>query len=292
MKTADFVELLRPFTLIAPFVGVGCGAMMGAGATGIPVDSGLILQILTAAFSAALLNGASNIFNQACDVEVDRINKPSRPLPSGRVKIGEATLAAGATYSLALLLAAFVNVPFFLLAASAAFLTILYSWHPVRLKNHGWIANATIAVSRGLILTVAGWSVAASPFSPVPWFIGSIFGLFLLGAASTKDFADIAGDEKYGARTLPIMYGVDGAAKMIAPFFVFPFLLIPIGVFSGILPFNAIFLSLLALWGAYTARLVVKEPKKLALEANHPSWVHMYLMMIAGYVGFAISFLA
>ena len=291
MKIADFVELLRPFTLLAPFAGVFCGALMAAGASGIGISTGTLMVMLVAAASAALLNGASNIFNQACDLEADMINKPARPIPSGRVGVREAEWAAAGVYAFALLLSATVNAWFFVLASVAAVLTIFYSWPPIRLKNRGWIANLTIAVSRGTLLTVAGWSVLASPFSPIPWFIGGIFGIYLLGAASTKDFADIAGDEKMGSMTLPIIYGVDGAARIIAPFFALPFLLVPVGVYLGILPSAALPLALIALWGAYAAYLVVKDPKTLALEANHPSWIHMYLIMVVSYAGFAISFL-
>ena len=66
-----------------------------------------------------------------------------------------------------------------------------------------------------------------------PWFIGAIFMFFLLGAASTKDFSDIEGDRAGGCRTLPIVFGVRRAAWMIAPFFVFPWLLMPVGFFLG-----------------------------------------------------------
>jgi len=45
-----------------------------------------------------------------------------------------------------------------------------------------------------------------------PWYIGAIFGLFLLGASTTKDFADMEGDARGGCRTLPIIYGVRRAA--------------------------------------------------------------------------------
>ena len=37
-----------------------------------------------------------------------------------------------------------------------------------------------------------------------PWYIGGVFGLFLIGAASTKDFADMEGDRAGGCKTLPI----------------------------------------------------------------------------------------
>ena len=69
----------------------------------------------------------------------------------------------------------------------------------------------------------------ATSGSTEPWYIGLVIGLFLLGAASTKDFADIEGDRAGGCRTLPIVYGVKKAAWIISPFFVLPWLLLPLG---------------------------------------------------------------
>ena len=127
-----------------------------------------------------------------------------------------------------------------------------------------------------------------------PWFIGSIFMLFLLGAASTKDFSDMEGDRAGGCRTLPIAFGVRKAAWMIAPFFVLPWLLMPVGSHYGILTGNATFLSILgivlALWGAYTVWLIVRNPEELTSTENHPSWRHMYLMMMAAQIGFAVAY--
>ena len=119
--------------------------------------------------------------------------------------------------------------------------------------------------------------------------------LFLLGAASTKDFSDMKGDAAGGCRTLPIAFGVRKAAWMIAPFFVLPWLLMPIGAATGILTGNATFITtlgiVLALWGAYTVWLIVRNPDELTATENHPSWRHMYLMMMAAQVGFAAAYL-
>jgi 4-hydroxybenzoate polyprenyltransferase len=128
-----------------------------------------------------------------------------------------------------------------------------------------------------------------------PWFIGAIFMFFLLGAASTKDFSDMEGDRAGGCRTLPIAFGVRKAAWMIAPFFVLPWLLTPLGAATGILTGNKTFISafgiFLALWGAYTVWLIVRNPDELTATENHPSWRHMYLMMMAAQVGFAAAYL-
>jgi 4-hydroxybenzoate polyprenyltransferase len=169
-----------------------------------------------------------------------------------------------------------------------------YSAPPLRTKAHGIWANVTIAVPRGLLLKVAGWSTVKTILGPEPWFIGTIFGLFVLGASTTKDFADIEGDRAGGCDTLPILYGVKKAAWMIAPFFVLPFLLIPVGVRSGILTGNPLLLDALAgalvLYGSYTVYLLVRKPEELAFTENHPSWTHMYLMMMVAQVGFALAY--
>jgi len=47
----------------------------------------------------------------------------------------------------------------------------------------------------------------------------------------------------------------------------------------------------LAAWGVYTVRLILADPQALAEVENHPSWTHMYLMMMAAQVGFAVAYL-
>ena len=47
----------------------------------------------------------------------------------------------------------------------------------------------------------------------------------------------------------------------------------------------------LAAWGGYTVRLILRNPEDLARVENHPSWTHMYLMMMAAQIGFAVAYL-
>jgi 4-hydroxybenzoate polyprenyltransferase len=145
-----------------------------------------------------------------------------------------------------------------------------------------------------VLLKVAGWSTVKTIVGVEPWFIGAVFGFFLLGAASTKDFADIEGDRAGGCTTLPILYGVKRAAWIIAPFFVLPFFLIPIGVVRGILTGNPVLLMILGpaliLYGVYTVYLLVRRPEELAATENHPSWTHMYRMMMVAQIGFGLAY--
>jgi 4-hydroxybenzoate polyprenyltransferase len=255
----------------------------------------LIINLVAGTLMAAVLNAASNGLNQIYDLGVDRVNKPGRALPSGRLGMNEAWWVTLFLFGIALGLAWLVGVECFLLALAATFFTALYSVPPVRTKARGILANLTIAVPRGVLLKVAGWSCVKTVLAPEPWYIGLIFGLFLLGASSTKDFADIPGDRAGGCRTLPILYGVRQAAWMIAPFFVLPFLLMPVGAATGMLSGNPIALTVLGLglaaWGGYTVWLILRDPEALAETENHPSWTHMYRMMFAAQVGFAVAYL-
>jgi 4-hydroxybenzoate polyprenyltransferase len=299
-RAAVWYEFSRPFTLVAPALGFASGAVTAAGAAPPePWSSQLLLHPILGLTMAALLNAASNALNQIYDLAIDRVNKPKRPLPSGRLTQREAWTFTGVMYALALLLAWFVaphgRHECFWIVVVASAITVLYSAPPFRTKRLGIWANVTIAIPRGVLLKVAGWSAVKTVVAVEPWFIGGIFGLFLLGASTTKDFADMEGDAKGGCRTLPIQYGVRRAAWMISPSFVLPFLMIGAGAYAGILTGNLTLLMMLSAlmtgYGLYVCYLMLRRPEELAVEENHVSWAHMYRMMFVAQVGFAAAYL-
>jgi len=308
-----YFDLARPFTLVAPALGFVSGALTAIGAhPREPWSPELLIAPLIGSVMAAVLNAGNNALNQIYDLEIDRINKPTRPLTSGRLTISQAWVFSAVTYVLALVLAWFV-VPHslklsvskdlsssnghecFWLVAIAVVCTFLYSVPPFRTKRLGIWANVTIAIPRGVLLKVAGWSSVKTIVGVEPWYIGAIFGLFLLGATTTKDFADMEGDRRGGCRTLPIQYGVQRAAWMISPSFVVPFVMINVGAWAGVLTGNFWLLQLLGAvmtaYGLYVCYLMLRRPEELAVEANHVSWAHMYRMMFVAQIGFALAYL-
>lgn len=299
-KAALLLELSRPFTLVAPALGVVSGAITAAGAEPRDIWTADLLRFTTiGALMAMVLNAANNALNQIYDLEIDRVNKPQRPLTSGRLSLFDAWVFTWITYALALVLAWFVapggRHECFWIVVIATIFTFIYSCPPLRTKTRGIWANVTIAIPRGVLLKVAGWSCVKTIWGSEPWFIGMIFGLFLLGASTTKDFADMEGDARGGCRTLPILYGVRRAAWMISPSFVLPFLLISYGAFAGILTGSFWLLQVLAagmtVYGLYVCYLMLRRSEELAIDANHVSWAHMYRMMFVAQVGFAVAYL-
>jgi 4-hydroxybenzoate polyprenyltransferase len=315
-----YFKLVRPFTLFPPLVGIVSGAVCAFGSAHNPdparrVTWAVLLTVAIGSLCASAMNAASNIVNQVADLEIDRKNKPDRPLVTGEIAIPRAWAVAAALYVLSIVptwlvvphpyesFAARMSAPLHLHAAFfiycvGALATFVYSFPSFgRTKRHWFAANFTIAVTRGGLLKVAGWSFVASVLHGEAWAIGGIFALFLLGATSTKDFSDMEGDGAHGCITLPIRFGVRRAAAIMAPFFVVPWLLIP--VFTWLpgdwrLTGNRTFLTVLgfglAAWGAYTARLLLRNPDELASTENHPAWTHMYLMLMSAQAGFALCY--
>ena len=295
-----YLELARPFTLVAPALGFFSGALTAIGAAPRePWSASLLVPPLVGAAMAAVLNGGNNALNQIYDLEIDRINKPKRPLTSGRLTLSQAWWFTNICYAVALVLAWLVapggRHECFWLVAVAVVCTYIYSVPPLRTKRLGIWANITIAIPRGVLLKVAGWSSVKTIVGVEPWYIGAIFGLFLLGATTTKDFADMDGDRRGGCRTLPIQYGVRRAAWMISPSFVVPWLMIPAGAWAHILTGNFLLLQMLGIvmtiYGLYVLYLMLRRPEELAVEENHVSWAHMYRMMFVAQIGFALAYL-
>jgi len=205
-----YTEFARPFTLFAPALGMASGGATAIGAA--PREAWsvwLVVYPLLGALMAAVLNAGSNGLNQIYDYEIDAVNKPKRPLPSGRMSRREAWAFTWATFAAAWLLAWLVapggRHECFWLVVAATLITTLYSVPPFRTKRLGIWANVTVAIPRGALLKVAGWSSVKTVVGVEPWFIGAIFGLFLLGATTTKDFADMEGDARGGCRTLSVL---------------------------------------------------------------------------------------
>ncbi|KAA0265550.1 MAG: hypothetical protein EDM75_02430 [Chlorobiota bacterium] len=158
--------------------------------------------------SAALIGAGGNIINDILDVEIDRINRPDRPLPAGKVTVTTATRLYIFSKMFGIFFAAMAGIIPALIAAASSFIIFFYSYF---LKNIPLVGNFTVSVFTGMVFifgasTVNNYSNALFPF---------IFAFMInMVREVVKDVEDIEGDTAENVRTFPVIFGVEPARKL------------------------------------------------------------------------------
>lgn len=300
-----FIDLVRPFTLLAPALGAITGSLMALlvqGDLSRPFFSaewpflyipGLpFFTMISGITSLVFLNAASNTLNQVYDRDIDIINKAYRPIPMGVVTPREGIWISVVLYGIALWRAAMVNRYFLLMVVVLILFTISYSVPPLRFKKRLWISNISVALPRGMLGIVAAWSITGSITDPLPWVIGSIMAVFLVGSTTTKDLTDVPGDARFGIRTLPVHYGKRKAIALSSPFFILPFIMMGIYWYLDLLPkYSLVMAVVFMVWSGFVIYLIYKEGDREDEHfENSPAWKQMYLMLMGMQMGFLTLF--
>ncbi len=189
------LELLKPITWFPPMWAFGCGAVSAGAAAG---DWPLLLAGIILA--GPLLCATSQAVNDWFDREVDAINEPHRPIPSGRVPGRWGLYIAVAWSVLSLGIAAAFGRWVFWAAAAGLVLAWAYSAPPARLKRNGWWGNTAVAVSYEGLAWVTGAAVVLAGAAP-DWRIIAIAALYSAGAhgiMTLNDFKSVEGDHRMG----------------------------------------------------------------------------------------------
>jgi len=247
-RIKGYIDLIRPFTLLAPIIVSVCIMFASFFYNGTTGDLFAIWwkTIIPASFALAILNAASNALNQFTDIKTDKISKPYRPIIRGDVSPNEAKTMSLILYITAFSLSMLINVMFSIFVLLIIVFTVTYSIPP-RIKDMLYINQLWVGVPRGLLAILASWSVFGNALQTLPLAIGVIAMCFLIGGSITKDIIDGEADRKTGTRTLINTYGVKKAALISLPFMFFPFAFVPILTDFGILDSHFILLTLLAI---------------------------------------------
>lgn len=198
------LALVRLKNLLLAAAGVAIGGILAQGAWR------LSAAVAWAMVSAALLAAAGNTANDLFDRDADRINRPDRPLVSGRVSERAAFLLAGIAGGLGLLIAWFLGRDMFLLALAALVVMLLYS--PL-IKPWGLPGNVAVAVIASLPPVYGAMADHFVRAGYVPFAMGVILHF---AREIVKDLEDVAGDRVQGRRTVPIAFGRDAAFLIAA----------------------------------------------------------------------------
>ncbi|MDB5048886.1 MAG: geranylgeranylglycerol-phosphate geranylgeranyltransferase [Fibrobacteres bacterium] len=210
----DWVKLAR----LANAVTAGMGVWLGHAC--LPGPLAWKAAVLGSA-AMAVLAAAGNMQNDVLDLQADRINRPDRPLPSGRVAPGPVLSASIALYLLAVLLG-------FALGGSEGFLTLamgLLLWlYNLKLKAMPLWGNLAVAALCALAIYLP--ELGRFPdFTAIPVLFAF---LTTLAREVAKDAEDVAGDMAIGYNTLPIRFGPDAAKGVTAAACILVVLMLPV----------------------------------------------------------------
>lgn len=155
--------------------------------------------------------------NDLEDEAIDRIANPGRPLSKGSLTRGKCARWAGLCLGLAAISAYAVHpVPMLLILGFAANYTV-YSVRPLRLKRIPVLSKLTIS-GNSLLLVVLGFMFAGHSPYEVP---GAYVAFFLILATLAMNFIDLKdwlGDCQCGIKTLPVLFGMKRAQRVVAAF--------------------------------------------------------------------------
>jgi geranylgeranylglycerol-phosphate geranylgeranyltransferase len=192
---SGFAALARPLNLAIAFPAI----LLGGFVTGTVQP---FSKLLLAALSGILVGAGGNAINDVYDLDIDRINKPGRPLPAGRVTPAAARRFAYACFGLGTAAAVFINPVCLGVAAASSVLLVAYSR---TLKRTLFWGNLVVAFMLGLALVYGGLAVGRTGAAVA---VGAISFFYNLAREIIKDIEDMEGDRAGAAVTFPIRYGV------------------------------------------------------------------------------------
>lgn len=203
MDARAWLRLMRPANSLAA---AGLVLVGGHLATGWPWSS----EVWQAAAAMWAVTTFGYVTNDLHDISIDRVNKPDRPLPSGRVRVEAARWMAMALAAIAVALASRIDT----LAVGAAIAVLgallLYNWV---LKGAVLLGNALVAALSGLALGVGSYAAGQDS---LPWLPALLVCLFILAREILKTIEDVEGDRRAGLRTLATARGPQQAARVYA----------------------------------------------------------------------------
>jgi geranylgeranylglycerol-phosphate geranylgeranyltransferase len=211
--------IIRPHNIAAAVLSVAAGFSMAGGGGRLP------LRLLLA---TTLATAAGNVINDWFDRDIDAVNKPRRPIPSGGVRPRAAMVLYIALLMALAACAARLPAHQAVWIAAWAALLHLYSWKAKRVYLAGNLLVASVVSSAFLL---GAYAAGNAPAGTVP---AAFTFFFVLGRELVKDTEDLAGDRQFGARTVPVVSGPGAALSAAAVIFALLAAAIPVPWILGI----------------------------------------------------------
>ncbi|GMN55985.1 hypothetical protein TIFTF001_025102 [Ficus carica] len=167
--------------------------------------------LIAVVFANAYHNGINGIY----DADIDRINKPYLPIPSGEISLKQAWFLMIFYVVAGLLILSSMNANLITTSiySLGLLLATMYSVPPFRLKRYSLATSLVNSAMAGILHNVGIlYATRASLGLPFQWsppyiFITTFVTIFFLVVTNIKDLTDVDGDIKHNIRTFTAIYG-------------------------------------------------------------------------------------
>ena len=275
-----YLEITRPTNALMAAVAVLLMAIINFN-YGIPI----ILGFITVLFATS----GGNVINDFFDYKIDKINKPQRPIPSGRISLKNAKNYSIILFLISILLSGVISylvkdlTPLILVFCCC----LLMYFYARNLKAMPLFGNIAVSLLTALCFIFGGDILAFSTHSFLILQTGCALGFFAffmtLAREITKDMEDIEGDKIESAETLPIVWGNRNSSILSSILIIITALVSPLLFYLNI--FNVYYLIVMIIpiiLFLYCAIIILKNQEPVTCGK-----VSKYLK-----IGMLISFLA
>jgi geranylgeranylglycerol-phosphate geranylgeranyltransferase len=288
MKFKDVIEIARPINCLMGAISVVIGLLNTR--TGISWEK-IVINIILGVFTYILIAASGMVINDIYDLEIDKINRPERPIPRGSITLKQAKLLYFIYLFCGILLSILNTIIFNLsllnlvLALFFGFIGWVYAkWG----KKSGFLGNLVVGISFsiGLIYGALLNSILIPPY--ILYFFITAFSL-LMAREIIKGCEDIEGDKKQGVKTLAIKIGIKNSRNVALIFSLLAIIFFVLPLLTNI--FNRVLFIIFMILGlievAYTIVLMLTSK----LERGDLKKISLYLKigMFIGLIAFLFA---
>ncbi len=280
-KLQGLIQLIRPANCIMMGFATLIGALLG-GRNIIYYDDFPFAGFL-GFLTAFTFTGAAMSINDYYDREIDAINEPMRPIPSGKISPSEALALVFFLISIGLFSAFFTNLKCLILSLIALTTFITYS---TKGKRTGFFGNLLVS-SCVAIPFIYGSSILGTELKANAIIFASLAFLSNTGREITKGIVDVEGDRLKNVKTIAVVYGQHSAANLVFIFYVMAVVLSVIPLILGLVSFLYVPIIVITDIGFLsTSALLLRDYSK---ESARKSKKMALIWMLTGLVAFTFG---
>lgn len=251
-----YIEILRPGNALMGAIAIILVAI---------IDKSFTIPIILAMFAVFFETAAGNVINDYFDYNIDLVNKPERPIPSGRISLKNGRNYAYLLFALGTVCGFMISfmtnnwIPFMIVLLADVVL-YLYAY---KLKSTPLLGNLAVGFMTGFGFVFGGFTLNNPNIIITSIYLGFFAFVMTTARELVKDIEDVEGDKLEGARTLPILYGERTTAILAAILIIIDCALCPLLYHINI--FGIYYLAIIAIAAIlflYSAVLILKNQER------------------------------